>query len=98
MKDTLLKDNLINFIGDIPTYAFMFLANFVQLTPDDYPAWEWWLLKHGWLILLFLRIIIAVYDLVIRMNGNYWKVDENGKPRRKSLWSILKTIVLSWIK
>ncbi|NDC95593.1 hypothetical protein EB118_20810 [bacterium] len=98
LKDELLKDNLINFIGDIPAYAFIAYVNFLQVVPSDYPAWEGFLLKHGWLILLLMRLLIAFYDLVIRVNGNYWIVDDNGKPRRKSLWTILKNEILSWIK
>ena len=98
LRDELLKDNLLNFLGDIPAYAFVAYANFIQIVPTDYPAWEWFLLKHGWLLLLTFRTIIAVYDLVIRIKGNYWIVDENGRPRRRSLWTIIKNEIISWIK
>jgi len=90
MKDQLMKDNVFNFLADIPAYAFVAYANFVQILPTDYPDWELFLLKHGWLILLTLRIMVALYDLVLRMWGNYWIVDDQGKPRQKSLVNIVK--------
>lgn len=89
LKDQLMKDNVINFLADIPAYAFIAYANFVQIVPKDYPAWEQFLLKHGWLILLGLRISVALYDLVLRLKGNYWITDQEGKPRKKSLWDII---------
>ena len=98
LKDDLIKDNVLNFLGDIPAYAFVAYANFLQVVPTDYPDWEWFLLKHGWLMLLTMRTIIAIYDLVIRIKGNYWIVDDKGRPRRRSLWTIIKTEILSWIK
>ena len=90
MKDQLMKDNVINFLADIPAYAFVAYANFVQIVPSDYPAWERFLLKHGWLILLSLRISVAVYDLVLRLKGNYWITDQEGKPRKRSVLDIIK--------
>jgi hypothetical protein len=98
LKDDLIKENVFNFLGDIPAYAFVAYANFLQVLPGEYPDWEWFLLKHGWLLLLTIRTIIAIYDLVIRVKGNYWIVDDNGKPRRRSLWTILKNEILLWIK
>ena len=98
MKDQLMKDNLFNFLADIPAYAFVAYANFVQILPTDYPAWELFLLKHGWLILLGLRIAVAVYDLILRMKGNYWVVDLEGKPRRRSIMDILKSELKHLIK
>jgi len=89
IKDQLMKDNLINFLADIPAYAFIAYANFVQIIPSDYPEWEQFFLKHGWLVLLTLRIMVALYDLIIRMKGNYWITDDQGKPRKKSIWAII---------
>jgi len=89
IKDQLMKDNLINFLADIPAYAFIAYANFVQIIPSDYPEWEQFFLKHGWLVLLNLRIMVALYDLIIRMKGNYWITDDQGKPRKKSIWAII---------
>lgn len=90
LKDSLMKENLVNFLADIPAYAFIAYANFLQVMPNDYPAWELFFLKHGWLILLLLRLCVAGYDFVLRLTGNYWIVDQDGKPRRKSFLSILK--------
>ena len=98
MKDQLMKDNLFNFLADIPAYAFVAYANFVQILPSDYPAWELFLLKHGWLILLSLRIAVAVYDLILRLKGNYWVVDHDGKPRRRSIVDIIKSELKHFIK
>jgi hypothetical protein len=98
MKDQLMKDNLINFLADIPAYAFIAYANFLQVLPHDYPAWELFLLKHGWLILLGLRVMVAIFDLWLRIRGNYWVVDAEGKPRRKSIWEIIKGQLLQMIK
>jgi hypothetical protein len=98
LKDELIKENAINFLGDIPAYAFIAYVNFLQVVPSDYPTWERFLLKHGWLILLVLRLLIAVYDLVIRINGNYWITDDNGKPRKKSLWSIFVSMIKENLK
>lgn len=98
LKDQLLKDNLINFLADIPAYAFVAYANFVQILPSDYPAWELFLLKHGWLILLGIRILVGLYDLFIRLNGNYWITDEEGKPRKKSIIQIIKQQLIHLIK
>jgi hypothetical protein len=89
MKDQLMRENLFNFLADIPAYAFIAYANFVQILPSDYPAWERFLLKHGWLILLSLRILVALYDLVMRLKGNYWITDMDGKPRKRSFIDII---------
>lgn len=98
MKDQLMKDNLFNFLADIPAYAFIAYANFLQVIPSDYPAWEYFFLKHGWLLLLCLRVVVAVFDLWLRIRGNYWVVDAEGKPRRKSIWEIIKGQLLQIIK
>lgn len=94
MKDALVKDNVLNFIADMPAYAFIAYANLAQVARTEYSDFEYWCLKHGWLILLIIRTVIALYDLVIRLRGNYWIVDQEGKPRHKSLWSI----IVQWFK
>jgi len=93
-----MKENLVNFVADIPAYAFIAYANFLQVVPSDYPEWEFFFLRHGWLILLILRLSVAVYDLVLRLTGNYWIVDQEGKPRRKSFLTILKQQILHLFK
>jgi hypothetical protein len=98
LKDELLKENFLNFMGDIPAYAFIAYANFLQVLPSEYPDWEFFLLKHGWLMLLFFRLMIAVYDLVIRLNGNYFLVDVDGKPRKRSLMSIISNLFKELVK
>jgi hypothetical protein len=98
LKDSLMKENLVNFLADIPAYAFIAYANFLQVIPNDYPDWELFLLKHGWLLLLLLRLSVALYDFVLRLTGNYWIVDQEGKPRRKSFLEILKQQIIHLIK
>jgi hypothetical protein len=98
IKDQLMKDNLLNFLADIPAYAFIAYANFLQVMPKDYPDWEFFLLKHGWLILLSIRIAVALFDLWLRIRGNYWITDSDGKPRKKSIWEIIRGQLLQMIK
>lgn len=98
LKQPLLKENLINFIADVPAYAFVAYANFVQIIPTDYPSWEQFMLRHGWLMLLTIRLMVAIYDFVLRVQGNFWKVDLDGKTKKKSLWRIIKDEVSLWIK
>lgn len=98
LKHHLLKENLINFIADIPAYAFVAYANFVQIVPTDYPHWEQFMLKHGWLMLLSIRLFVAIYDFIIRIRGNFWNVESGTKTKRKSLWQIIKDEIRLWIK
>lgn len=98
LRNHLLKENLINFIADIPAYAFVAYANFLQIVPTDYPAWEMFMLKHGWLMLLTIRLFVAVYDFIIRIRGNFWTIELDGKTKRKSLWRIIKDEITLWIK
>ena len=98
IKHHLLKENLINFIADIPAYAFVAYANFMQIVPTDYPHWEQFMLKHGWLMLLGIRLCVAIYDFVIRIRGNFWTVELGTKTKRKSLWQIIKDEIRIWIK
>lgn len=98
LRNHLLKENLINFIADIPAYAFVAYANFLQIVPTDYPAWEMFMLKHGWLMLLTIRLFVAVYDFVLRIQGNFWKVELDGKTKKKSLWAIITDTLTLWIK
>jgi hypothetical protein len=98
LRNHLLKENLINFIADIPAYAFVAYANFLQIVPTDYPAWEMFMLKHGWLMLLTIRLSVAVYDFILRIQGNFWTVQLDGKTKKKSLWRIIKDEVTLWIK
>jgi len=98
IKDQLMKDNLVNFLADIPAYAFIAYANFLQVIPHDYPSWEMFLLRHGWLLLLILRVAVAFYDLILRLNGNYWITDQNGKPRKKSILQIIKQLFINLFK
>ena len=98
LKHHLLKENVINFIADIPAYAFIAYANFLQIVPTDYPAWEMFMLKHGWLMLLTIRLFVAVYDFVLRIQGNFWKVELDGKTKKKSLWAIITDTLTLWIK
>ena len=98
LKHHLLKENLINFIADIPAYAFVAYANFLQIVPTDYPAWEMFMLKHGWLMLLTIRLFVAIYDFIIRIQGNFWKVELDGKTKKKSLWAIITDTLTLWIK
>jgi len=93
-----MKDNLVNFLADIPAYAFIAYANFLQVIPHDYPSWEMFLLRHGWLLLLILRVAVAFYDLILRLNGNYWITDQNGKPRKKSILQIIKQLFINLFK
>jgi hypothetical protein len=98
LKHHLLKENVINFIADIPAYAFIAYANFLQIVPTDYPAWEMFMLKHGWLMLLTIRLMVAIYDFVLRIQGNFWKVELDGKTKKKSLWAIITDTLTLWIK
>lgn len=98
LKHHLLKENVINFIADIPAYAFIAYANFLQIVPTDYPAWEMFMLKHGWLMLLTIRLFVAIYDFIIRIQGNFWKVELDGKTKKKSLWAIITDTLTLWIK
>lgn len=98
LRNHLLKENLINFIADIPAYAFVAYANFLQIVPTDYPAWEMFMLKHGWLMLLTIRLFVAIYDFIIRIRGNFWTIELDGKTKRKSLWRIIKDEITLWIK
>lgn len=98
LKHHLLKENLINFMADIPAYAFVAYANFVQILPTEYPQWEQFMLKHGWLMLLTIRLNVAVYDFIIRIRSNFWTVELDGKTKRKSLWTIIKDEIRIWIK
>jgi hypothetical protein len=98
LKQPLLRENLINFIADVPAYAFVAYANFMQIIPSDYPSWEQFMLRHGWLMLLSIRLMVAIYDFVLRIQGNFWKVDLNGKTKKKSLWRMIKDEVALWIK
>jgi hypothetical protein len=98
LKHHLLKENVINFIADIPAYAFIAYANFIQIVPTDYPAWEMFMLKHGWLMLLTIRLMVAIYDFVLRIQGNFWKVELDGKTKKKSLWAIITDALTLWIK
>ncbi len=98
MKDQLIKENVVNFLADIPAYAFIAYVNFLQVVPQDYPGWEMFFLRHGWLVLLMFRLTIAGIDLVHRIKGTFWMMDEEGKMKRRSLLSIIKTEVSQWIK
>ena len=91
LKDAAIRDNVFHFLADIPAYAYIAYINLTQVyLPKDYPQWEQFLLKHGWLILLGARLIIALYDIYIRlMNGEEY-IDANGKIRRKSIWMVIK--------
>jgi hypothetical protein len=98
MKDQLLKENLFNTLADIPAYAFIAYANFAQAIPTDYPAWELFMLNHGWLILLVARISVALFDLGHRIKGDTYIVNEDGKLRQRSIWSIILNNLKQWIR
>lgn len=99
MKDTSVKDNVLSFIGDLPAYAYIAYVNVTEVfTKNDYPAWEWFLLKHGWLILLVFRLVIAMYDLTIRLIDREEYIDDFGKTRRKTIWQVVKSFFTEWIR
>lgn len=99
LKDAAVRDNILHALADIPAYAYIAYINFTQVyLPNDYPAWEQFFLKHGWLILLGARLMIAIYDIYIRVVNGEEYIDSNGKIRRKSLWDIIKDFFKSLFK
>lgn len=91
LKEALIKENMFHFLADIPAYAYIAYINLTNIyLPKDYPSWEQFLLKHGWLILLGARLVIAAYDIWVRMNDGEEFIDSNGKIRRKSIWMAIK--------
>jgi hypothetical protein len=99
LKDELLKDNLIHFVSDLPAYAYIAFVNISQVyLPQDYPEWERFLLKHGWLFLLGVRFVIAIWDLTVRIIDREEYVDSYGRIRKKSLWQVTKQFFKEWVK
>ena len=91
LKDAAVRDNILHAIADIPAYAYIAYINLTQVyLPQDYPAWEQFFLKHGWLILLGARMVVAIYDIYIRMLHGEEYIDEHGKIRRKTVWMAVK--------
>jgi hypothetical protein len=91
LKDAIIKENVFHFLADIPAYAYIAYINLTQVyLPNDYPEWEQFLLKHGWLILLGARLFIAVYDVWVRLSDGEEYIDELGKIRRKTIWMVIK--------
>ena len=99
LKDEAIRDNVFHFIADIPAYACIAYINLTQVyLPKDYPDWEQFLLKHGWLILLSARIIIALYDIWLRITHGEEYIDSNGKIRRKSVWMVVTEFLKALIR
>jgi hypothetical protein len=93
LKDAIIRDNIIHFLADIPAYAYIAYINLTQVyLPQDYAHWERFLLKHGWLILLTARLLIAVYDIYIRVTDGEEYIDQLGRIKKKSLWMAIKEI------
>lgn len=91
LKDAVIKENIFHFLADIPAYAYIAYINLTQVyLPKDYPQWEQFFLKHGWLILLGARLFIAIYDMWVRLSDGEEYIDELGKIRRKTIWMVVK--------
>lgn len=99
LKDAVIKENIIHFLADIPAYAYIAYINLTQVyLPKDYPDWEQFFLKHGWLILLGARLLIAIYDIWVRITNGEEYIDSNGKIRKKSIWMAVKELFKSIIR
>jgi hypothetical protein len=91
LKDAAVRDNILHALADIPAYAYIAYINLTQVyLPKDYPAWEQFFLKHGWLILLGARLVVAMYDIYIRMVNGEEYIDSNGKIRKRTIWMAIK--------
>ena len=99
LKDELVRDNVVHFVSDIPAYAYIAYINLTQIfVPSDYPDWERFLLKHGWLILLGVRLLIAFYDLGVRIMDREEYIDDLGRIRRKTMIQVLKQFIKEFIR
>jgi hypothetical protein len=55
-------------VADIPAYAvIMWVKLSGSINTVILPTWESWLLDHGWLILLMLRLVNIGYDIYLKV-------------------------------
>jgi hypothetical protein len=55
-------------VADIPAYAvIMWVKLSGSINTVILPEWETWLLDHGWLLLLILRLVNIGYDLYLKL-------------------------------
>ncbi len=83
-----IKTLAANLAADLPAYVSIAWIQFADaISIPDYPLWERFLLNHGWLILLTMRLVNAGYDWKARKKlMEEIEGPEKRSHKRQSMW------------
>lgn len=92
-----MKDTIVHCLLDIPAYAVIAWVKVADAVPADITGIEKLMLDWGWLLLLIIRLMNALFDLYKRSREHNFTIVENGEVKKvgimKSILWELKNIL-----